>query len=277
MMLNQDSITTSLLNCYQKHHKPSASRRETHNLLTQIVADLAAQFGLRAVGKYPLHCSDGTQRFIDVVWLSDSRPIATFEVDSSLRTRSLKKLLNAPAKFRFWVYYGRKDPTSFVANLDSENCITVICTHRAPQKSTGSRPIAANAPVSQATTNLLAVDHHIRQAIQHCWSALPTGERSLKRVDQEITRRVQRTLGEIDQDLFTFSEKSEFATSNFLARNRQEYPRTSERWTEKEDQLLQQKFSGGASVRELARFFQRHPSTIVSHLRKLGNDVGRAG
>jgi len=276
--LNQDSITTLLLDCYQKSRERSASRLETHDLLTQIVADLASQFGLQAVGEYSLQCPDGIERFIDVVWLSGSRPIAAFEVDSSLRAKSLKKLLNISAKFRFWVYYGRKDPTSFVGNIDSENRITIVCTHQTSRKPMRSKmnTIVATTTASQEITTLLTVDQHIRQAIQHCWIALPEEERSLKRIEQEITRRVQRALRDIEEDSLAFSKpvfgetKSKSVTDPRLAKIREKHPRAYERWTEEEDNLLKQEFSDGVSVQDLSELLQRRPSAIRSRLRKRG-------
>jgi len=204
--------------------------------------------------------------------------MTAFEVDSSLRTKSLKKLLNISAELRFWVYYGKKDPTAFVGNIDPESCITIVCTRQALRELTGSRTstITINTTASQEMTTLLAVDHHIRQAIQHCWSALPPEERSLKRVDQEITRLVRRALGEIEKDLFAFNRtafcetRTKSVTDTFVARILKEHPRAYERWTEEEDQLLKQKFSEGAAVQDLAKFFQRRPSAIRSRLRKLG-------
>lgn len=278
VVLNQDSITTLLLDCYQKSRKRSASRLETHDLLTQIVADLASQFGLQAVGEYSLQCPDGIERFIDVVWLSDSRPIAAFEVDSSLRAKSLKKLLHISAKFRFWVYYGQKDPTSFVGNIDSENRITIACTHQTSRKLMRSKmnTIVTTTTTSQETTTLLTVDQHIRQAIQHCWTALPEEERSLKRVEQEIARLVQRALREIEEDSLAFSKpvfgeiRTKSVTDPLLAKIREKHPRAYERWTEEEDKLLKQKCSDGVSVQGLSEFFQRRPSAIRSRLRKLG-------
>jgi hypothetical protein len=276
--LNQDSVTALLLDCYQKSRKRSASRLETHNLLTQIVADLASQFGLQAVGEYSLQCPDGIERFIDVVWLSGSRPIAAFEIDSSLRAKSLKKLLNISAKFRFWVYYGQKDPASFVGNIDSENRIIIVCTHHTSRKPMNPKTnsVATATTTSQEITTLLVVDQHIRQAIQHCWTALPEEERSLKRVEQEITRLVQRALRDIEEDSLAFREpvfsktKAKSIADPRLAKIRARHPRAYERWTEEEDNLLKQKFSDGVSVQDLSELLQRRPSAIRSRLRKSG-------
>lgn len=276
--LNPDSITTLLLDCYQQSYKRSASRLETHNLLTQIVADLASQFGLQAVAEYSLLCPDGIERFIDVVWLSGSRPIAAFEVDSSLRAKSLKKLLNISAKFRFWVYYGRNDPTSFVGNIDSENRIIIVCTHPTSRKPMNSKTssVATATTTSQEITTLLVVDQHIRQAIQHYWTALPEKERSLKQVEQEITKLVQRALKDIEEDPLAFREpvfsktKAKSITDPWLAKIRARHPRAYEQWTEEEDNLLKQRFSDGVSVQDLSELLQRRPSAIRSRLRKSG-------
>lgn len=50
---------------------------------------------------------------------------------------------------------------------------------------------------------------------------------------------------------------------------RVKYPNAYERWTESDDSLLQEKRIAGASIGELAKFFQRQPGAISSRLRKL--------
>jgi hypothetical protein len=51
---------------------------------------------------------------------------------------------------------------------------------------------------------------------------------------------------------------------------RQKHPKTYERWTVDEDECLKAKHHEGATVSELAAFFQRQDSAIRSRLAKLG-------
>lgn len=128
---------------------------------------------------------------------------------------------------------------------------------------------------SSEITSLLTIDQHIRQANQHCWDALPEKERSLKRVEQEITRLVQRAIKNIKEDELAFSkpifskEKDKHITDPQLVEIRKRHPRAYERWSKEEDRMLEEKFSNGASIQELLEFFQRQPGAIRSRLRKL--------
>jgi hypothetical protein len=51
---------------------------------------------------------------------------------------------------------------------------------------------------------------------------------------------------------------------------RQEYPKAYERWTVDEDERLKARHREGATVTELAKFFQRQDGAIRSRLAKLG-------
>jgi hypothetical protein len=48
------------------------------------------------------------------------------------------------------------------------------------------------------------VDQTIRQAVQHCWLALPESERRIEKVEQEIQRLVRRALEDFKQDMAAF-------------------------------------------------------------------------
>src|SRR3989304_2810814 len=66
-----------------------------HTLIQNEITRLANRYGLKALKEYRLKnlWRDGRDGLIDVVWFSDSKPIAVFEIDSRLRTKSIKKLL----------------------------------------------------------------------------------------------------------------------------------------------------------------------------------------
>lgn len=277
-VLSQEDVAALLLEHWQQTVGGSLTRGETHNLLTRIAADLAHRFGLRAVPEYPLQYSDGRRGFIDVVWFSGSRPVVAFEVDSSRRKKSLRKLLTIPTTFRFWVYYGQKDPSAFVNGIDLAGRITVVCTHYTVEK-----PMHANAnPITTSKTapgilELNSADQHVRQAIHDCSKALPEEERSVERLDREMTSITRRALRAVKEDLQLLSGcdsaegKSRSSTHVGQAEIRALYPRAYERWTEEDDKVLQQEFSNGASIQDLSELFQRRPSAIRSRLRRLGS------
>lgn len=50
---------------------------------------------------------------------------------------------------------------------------------------------------------------------------------------------------------------------------RQTHPRAYEKWSEEEDESLQEKYSEGMNVTELAKYFQRQKGAIRSRLKKL--------
>jgi len=51
---------------------------------------------------------------------------------------------------------------------------------------------------------------------------------------------------------------------------RQKHPKAYEKWTPNEDIALKEKHSEGMSIPDIASFFQRQPSAIISRLAKLG-------
>jgi len=121
----------------------------------------------------------------------------------------------------------------------------------------------------------LTVDQVVRQAIQHCWAALPEEERSIERVEQEIFRLVRRALRDAREDALAFGfsqpgKEKQSSAEEKLARTRAKHPKAYEEWMEAEDELLRLKFQEGAKLEELSRIFQRQPSAIRSRLTKLG-------
>jgi hypothetical protein len=71
---------------------------------------------------------DGRSGRINVAWwtLSDRDLLAVFEIDSTVRTKSLHKILHANCPYRFWVYYGKREIKDLIETLDTEHKITII-------------------------------------------------------------------------------------------------------------------------------------------------------
>ena len=58
--------------------------------------------------------------------------------------------------------------------------------------------------------------------------------------------------------------------TNTYEKIRLEYPKAYKKWTEKEDNQLKNQFAQGETISNLAKHFERSPSSIYSHLQKLG-------
>jgi hypothetical protein len=98
-----------------------------HNTLQKKVADLGAEFGFKGVREYPVYGSEeGTEGLADVAWMAKRRLTSVFEIDSSPKVKSVKKLLALESPFRFWVYYGHQHYLSMVRSVDRNGLIEVI-------------------------------------------------------------------------------------------------------------------------------------------------------
>ena len=104
------------------------NRRQFHDAIQQSITNLANSFNLKGLSEYRVNNvrADGRGSLIDVVWLANWRPIVAFEIDSSFRIKSIKKLLTVEALFRVWVYYGTKDATFLIQKYDPKNLIRVV-------------------------------------------------------------------------------------------------------------------------------------------------------
>ena len=112
----------------EEFSQKSVSRKQFHNAMQQRIINLANSFNLKGLSEYRVDNirADGRNGLIDVVWLADLRPVTVFEIDSSIRIKSIKKLLAVEAPFRFWVYYGSKNLTSLIHKYNPDNLIQVI-------------------------------------------------------------------------------------------------------------------------------------------------------
>jgi hypothetical protein len=103
---------------------------EYHNALQRQLAALAATFDCQGWTESPALFDDPDSTAesapvqlagrVDVVWSRRRLPVAVFEVDSTVKPRSLQKLKEAAAAHRFWVYFG-KDVWGFRTFLQRED------------------------------------------------------------------------------------------------------------------------------------------------------------
>ena len=110
------------------------ARPERHKHVQQQIQRLASDFDFRAVAEYPIRYAGGNEQAqragrIDVVWLprfQQSLPAVAIEVDSSLRKKSIIKLLTVQADLRIWAYYGTQDPHMLLDSLDPQHVIRLV-------------------------------------------------------------------------------------------------------------------------------------------------------
>jgi len=98
-----------------------------HNSLQRRVTELGAEFGFRGVREYPVWSPGGDVRGLaDVAWMAKRRLVAIFEIDSTPKIKSVKKLTVLDAPFRFWIYYGHGHYLSMTRSVDRMGTVEVI-------------------------------------------------------------------------------------------------------------------------------------------------------
>ena len=107
-------------------------RRVIHQLLQTKIYQLAQDFNYKAWREFriPNVRDDGRDGLIDVVWFKVMKPFIAFEIDSSFRSKSIKKLLAISAPYKFWIYYGHENRESLTPKE-----INLIYAHRYKRKS----------------------------------------------------------------------------------------------------------------------------------------------
>ena len=97
---------------------------------------LAAKYDLYGRSEYKIEDfrGKGWDGYVDVIWATGfgkrGVPVAAFEIDSSLRKKSVEKLLAVDAPFRFWLYYGKKGADLLLEESDLEGLITLVNVKR---------------------------------------------------------------------------------------------------------------------------------------------------
>ena len=103
---------------------------ELHRHLQEEVRRLGAEHGFRGYSEHnlPRFRPDGRSGRIDVVWACKGTLVASFEIDSSPRVKSIQKLVRAGAGAPFWVYYGRRNDQErgVLAEHDPSACVHLI-------------------------------------------------------------------------------------------------------------------------------------------------------
>jgi len=103
------------------------NKLDKHNTIQKEIFNLAKKYNLTPELEYKIFYNDRNSK-IDIVWHKDNKPFIAIEVDSSLREKSIGKLLLINCKYKIWLYYGKKklEFNSFIDYHDTENKITYI-------------------------------------------------------------------------------------------------------------------------------------------------------
>lgn len=99
----------------------------------QYFIEKSVLFNLSARREYPAIAKsskwgDPKIGFLDVVWLDKEDPVVAFEIDSKFYIRSIWKLLNIDADFRFWIYYSEMNEQDrfMLMRADKDKIITLV-------------------------------------------------------------------------------------------------------------------------------------------------------
>lgn len=123
-----DAFEKNLLDKIEPFYCHKTDRFSFHQNLQHIISKLATDFGALSQVEYLVKDirNNSSNGYIDIVWQRKLGVFAVFEIDSSLRAKSIAKLLVINANFRIWVYYGSKDPFKFARKHDPQNKIFII-------------------------------------------------------------------------------------------------------------------------------------------------------
>ncbi|MED0758538.1 hypothetical protein P4S93_14235 [Aneurinibacillus thermoaerophilus] len=114
----------------QNRKEKMVDKLEFHSALQKKLLELAPDFCCYGEKEHPIPNVQSNDRSgrIDVAWwtLADRELLAVFEIDSTVRTKSLRKILHANCPYRFWVYYGSCEIRDVIETLDIEHKIKII-------------------------------------------------------------------------------------------------------------------------------------------------------
>jgi len=123
-----ESITKDIKKIASRISEKILNRKQVRNFLQNNITNLAKDYNLKGEKEYRINNIESSKScgFIDVVWLENSKPVAIFEIDSSLRIKSIKKLLSVVIPLRFWIYYGSRDVKSIFQKNNLNNLIQIV-------------------------------------------------------------------------------------------------------------------------------------------------------
>jgi hypothetical protein len=121
--LSIEDIERAISFHYEKISKICGSKMELHIILQDFIYNMARSFSCFAIKEYK--CFDNERGKIDVIWKKKKRILCAFEIDSSYRQKSIRKLKGINAENKIWVVYF--DNAKYQNNLKLlENEIKII-------------------------------------------------------------------------------------------------------------------------------------------------------
>lgn len=125
--MNIEDITKNILEIYEVNKNKPRTNSEKHNGVQNEICNLAEKYGYTWWKEYSCIYSEVKKGFIDVVWCKDNVPMIAIEIDSSVRPKSVEKLLSFNGE-RIWVYYGedKNKCKRTVKKLDKNKTIHLI-------------------------------------------------------------------------------------------------------------------------------------------------------
>jgi hypothetical protein len=98
----------------------NTNRAVFHRKCQLVMATLAVEYSCTAKKEYKVTGvpPSGRNGALDVVWLRDGIPVVVIEIDSSIRQKSINKLMMFKNCQRLWLYYGNKSLEKLGLGLD---------------------------------------------------------------------------------------------------------------------------------------------------------------
>lgn len=110
--------------------RKSVTKDEFHHQLQNEIFELGRKYGCDPKREYHIKVpGEKRQEQIDVVWTRHGGVYAAFELDSSLRPKSVWKLVTVNPPYPFWVYYGHRDFQTLLQTVrenDAENITRIV-------------------------------------------------------------------------------------------------------------------------------------------------------
>jgi len=82
------------------------NKLDKHNTIQKEILNLARKYNFIPELEYKIFYNNRSSK-IDIVWHKNNKPFIAIEVDSSLREKSIGKLLLIDCDYKIWLYYGK--------------------------------------------------------------------------------------------------------------------------------------------------------------------------
>lgn len=119
-------IQTDINDIFNQNSKIK-DKLEKHNKIQREIYNLANKYSLLSELEYKIFYNNRNSK-IDIVWHKDNKPFIAIEVDSSLREKSIGKLLLINCPYKIWLYYGKKESEfiNFINTYDTNREIVYV-------------------------------------------------------------------------------------------------------------------------------------------------------